>query len=121
MKKEPKVICQVEKEPMKIYQKEKKLIGERLEYLRIYYGCSKAHIIKETGIRRGDLNRILRGEENVTVITIFMILGAIRTHLLNYILSPEFVSEIRTLAEEQKFVNEYNKQLHLQEDGERAE
>ena len=116
MKKEPLVIYRKENEPLVIYQKEKEFIGKRLEYLRIYYGRSKAHIIKETGIRRADLNKILRGEENVTVVTVFMILGAIGSHLVDYILSPEFVGEIRTLAEEQKFVNEYNRQLRLQED-----
>jgi transcriptional regulator with XRE-family HTH domain len=107
----------MKKEPLVIYQKEKKLLGERLEYLRIYYGCSKAHIIRETGIHRADLNKILRGTENVTVVTIFSILAAIRSHLVDFILSPEFVGEIRTLKEELKFVNEYNKLLRLQEDG----
>jgi hypothetical protein len=108
-------------EPIVIYQKEKKLIADRIVQMIKIHGGSKSHFIKLTRIRRADLNKILRGGENLTIVTIFIILGALGSHLLNYILSPEFVGEIRTLAEEQKFVNEYNKQLLQQKDEEKGE
>jgi transcriptional regulator with XRE-family HTH domain len=96
-----------------IYHEQKKLLAERLKYLIAQHGGTKAYFISETGKRRKDLNRILEGDGNLTIETICIILGALKIHLVDFILSPEFIIQIRSRAEEEKYVNECNKQQRL--------